>query len=79
QAFHLPWRETDDAGAAYPAWPTFIHKSSEMQTYGLPGGRDADFRGQKMAQYKGGPVLSSARDQSGQITEEMRRTVQDYA
>ncbi|MCV7526768.1 FAD-dependent oxidoreductase [Micrococcus luteus] len=79
QAFHLPWRETDDAGAAYPAWPTFIHKNSEMQTYGLPGGRDADFRGQKMAQYKGGPVLSSARDQSGQITEEMRRTVQDYA
>lgn len=79
QAFHLPWREADESGAAYPAWPTFIHKRSEMQTYGLPGGRDAGFSGQKMAQYKGGPVLPSARDQSGLITEEMRRRVQDYA
>ena len=36
------------------AWPTFIHKSAEIQVYGLPGGRDAGFAGQKVAEYNGG-------------------------
>ncbi|MFV0434883.1 MAG: FAD-dependent oxidoreductase [Leucobacter sp.] len=79
QAFHMPWRETDDSGNAYPAWPTFIHKSYTLETYGLPGGRDAEFRGQKMAQFNGGPKLPSALDQDGKIRPEMRKKMVAYA
>src|SRR5699024_1871284 len=38
QAFHMPYRDTDEDGRPTTAWPTFIHKPSEMFTYGLPGG-----------------------------------------
>lgn len=79
QAFHMPWRETDDSGNPYPAWPTFIHKREALQTYGLPGGRDAEFRGQKLAQFNGGPILPSALDQNGQIVPEMRERIIAYA
>lgn len=79
QAFHMPWRDADAAGNTYPAWPTFIHKQPGFQTYGLPGGRDAGFRGQKMAQFNGGPIIPSAVDQDGQIDPEMRRTMVAYA
>src|SRR5699024_5979215 len=51
QAFHMPYRDTDEDGRPATAWPTFIHKSDEMFTYGLPGGRDAGFAGQKLAQF----------------------------
>lgn len=57
QAYHFPYR--DDAAD----WPTFIHKSEGIQTYSLPGGRDAQFRGQKLAEYAAGKVLPSAYDQ----------------
>lgn len=79
QAFHMPWRGADPSGNDYPEWPTFIHKRAEMQTYGLPGGLDADFRGQKMAQFNGGRLLSSAVNQDGQIRPEMRQKLIDYA
>ncbi|MEV8135303.1 FAD-dependent oxidoreductase [Microbacterium aurantiacum] len=54
QAFHFPYRD----GAS--DWPTIIHKTASMQVYALPGGRDADFRGQKVAEYNGGPTIPSA-------------------
>lgn len=79
QAFHMPWRDTDAAGLSYPAWPTFIHKRAALQTYGLPGGLDAGFTGQKMAQFNGGSVLPSALHQNGEITPEMRAKIIDYA
>lgn len=79
QAFHMPWRETDESGLAYPEWPTFIHKRTALQTYGLPGGHDAGFRGQKMAQFNGGSILPSALDQNGEITPEMRAKIVAYA
>lgn len=79
QAFHMPWRDRDDSGNVYPAWPTFIHKRPSMSTYGLPGGRDADFKGQKMAQFNGGPILRSALDQDGEIRPEMRQRIVAYA
>ena len=59
-------------------WPTFIHKSPQIQTYGLPGGRDADFRGQKLAEYNGGRILPSAADQDGQIDPANRARIVDY-
>lgn len=78
QAFHVPWRDVDDADGAYQSWPSFIHKRLEFETYGLPGGRDAGFRGQKLAQYNGGPKLPSAVDQDGQIRPEMRERIIRY-
>src|SRR5699024_2593990 len=67
QAFHMPYRDADEDGRPTTAWPTFIHKSDEMFTYGLPGGRDAGDAGQKLAQFNGGKVIGSALDQDGQI------------
>lgn len=56
QALHFPYRD-----GAQP-WPTLIHKRDDIQVYALPGGRDADFRGQKVAEYQGGRVIGSALD-----------------
>jgi sarcosine oxidase len=71
QAYHFPYRGDGP-------WPTFIHKNAELQVYGLPGGRDAGFRGQKVAQYNGGPVIPSASAQDGLIREENRRLMTAY-
>ena len=72
QAYHFPY--LDDAGG----WPTFIHKTDDIQTYSLPGGRDAEFRGQKLAEYAVGKSLPSAYDQDGQIDPANRRRVIAY-
>jgi sarcosine oxidase len=61
QAYHFPYREQ-----ATP-WPTFIHKNEAVQTYGLPGGRDASYQGQKVAEYCGGRAIPSAEHQDGRI------------
>lgn len=79
QAYHFPYRDVAPDGSSNPAWPTFIHKSHALQTYGLPGGRDADFRGQKVAQFNGGPVFPSALDQDGVVRDENRQRIVDYA
>lgn len=79
QAFHMPWREVDKDGNLYPDWPTYIHKREGLQTYGLPGGRDANFRGQKMAEFNGGRILQSAREQDGRIDPGMRQKMIEYA
>lgn len=61
QAYHFPYRDGAEG------WPTFIHKTDAIQTYSLPGGRDAEFRGQKLAEYAVGKALPSAYEQDGQI------------
>jgi sarcosine oxidase len=76
QAYHFPYADGTDHGAS--PWPTFIHKRAGWQAYGLPGGRDAGFRGQKVAEYNGGKILPSAADQDGQIDPANRRRVIDY-
>ena len=72
QAYHFPYRES---GAG---WPAFIHKSAAVQAYGLPGGRDADFHGQKVAQFNGGPVIGSARAQDGRVRDDNRQLMIEY-
>jgi sarcosine oxidase len=76
QAYHFPYAGGADHEAS--PWPTFIHKRAGWQAYGLPGGRDAGFRGQKVAQYNGGKVLPSAAEQDGQIDPDNRRRVIEY-
>lgn len=70
-AFHFPFREKSD-------WPTFVHKSEVIQTYGLPGGRDAGFRGLKVAEFGGGRVIRSAATQDGRIDPANRDRVVDH-
>lgn len=72
QAYHFPYRD------AQLAWPTFIHKTDRMQVYGLPGGRDAGHRGQKVAEYNGGKPISSAAANDQIIDPANRRRVVDY-
>lgn len=57
QAIHLPYAP----GYEHAQWPSFIHKTPEMQVYSLPGGRDAEFRGQKIAEFRGGRIIPSSR------------------
>ncbi|MFC5929721.1 FAD-dependent oxidoreductase [Cryobacterium melibiosiphilum] len=78
QAYHFPYRDQPAAPGSTPAWPTFIHKMPGMQVYGLPGGRDAGFHGQKVAEYNGGKRLSSAADQDGLMDPSNRARVVDY-
>lgn len=77
QAYHFPYLDNPGGEASIP-WPTFIHKSEAMQTYGLPGGRDADYRGQKVAEYNGGRVLPSAAEQDGTVSAANRERVVEY-
>lgn len=74
QAYHFKYRDPESAGS----WPTFIHKSAEIQTYGLPGGRDAGFAGQKVAEYNGGKLIPSAAEQTGVVDPANRARVADY-
>lgn len=74
QAYHFRYRDPSSAGT----WPTFIHKAPTMQTYGLPGGRDADYVGQKVAEYNGGSSIPSAAEQTGRVNPVNRHRVADY-
>ena len=76
QAFHFRYRE--DLAIPPATWPTFIHKAADIQAYGLPGGRDAGFAGQKVAEYNGGPLIPSAADQTGHVDPANRARVVDY-
>lgn len=60
-AFHFPYADPQRT------WPTFIHEDSTILTYGLPGGRDAQFRGLKMAEFNAGRKMTSAADQDGVV------------
>ncbi len=75
QAYHFRYRGSSSGAEA---WPTFIHKSAEIQVYGLPGGRDAGFAGQKVAEYNGGKHIPSAAAQNGLVDPANRLRVVDY-
>ncbi|WP_349827382.1 FAD-dependent oxidoreductase [Brevibacterium litoralis] len=80
-AFHFPYRETTADGAPVMApeeWPTFIHNGADVHVYSLPGGRDAEHRGQKLAIFNGGTRIDDASAQSGTITEEQRAAAVEY-
>jgi sarcosine oxidase len=63
-AVHLPYAEEH----AHDAWPTVIHqRSGELPVYALPGGRDADHRGLKVAQHAAGRQVASAARRSGVV------------
>lgn len=72
QALHFPYRD-----GAEP-WPTLIHKRDGMQVYALPGGRDAEFRGQKVAQYQGGRVIRSALEHDRIVDPAARERLVEY-
>lgn len=78
-AYHFPYRE-DVASAA--SWPTVIRKAPDLQSYALPGGRDAlradGGTGQKVAEYNGGRPLPSAAAQTGEIDPRNRGRVVDH-
>lgn len=74
-AFHFPYREPP---APDTDWPTFIHKADWIQVYGLPGGRDAGHRGQKIAEFNGGKLLADASAQDGLIDPAHRRRMVGY-
>jgi len=74
-AFHFPYRDQPDPGTF---WPTFIHKRPGIQTYGLPGGRDAGFRGQKLAEFNGGRAIPDASAQDGLIDPAHRARIIGY-
>ena len=76
QAYHFPYK--DHTAEAERTWPTFIHKREGMQTYGLPGGRDAQWRGQKVAEFNGGKIIPSASSQDNLIDPGNRQRVIDY-
>jgi sarcosine oxidase len=84
QAFHFKYRDHDGGaasggtGSEAARWPTFIHKAADIQAYGLPGGRDAGFAGQKVAEYNGGKLIPSAFEQTGEVDPVNRRRVVDY-
>lgn len=71
QVYHFPYRDQR-------AWPTLLDGSDEMLTYSLPGGRDAQFKGQKLARYNGGPVIGSASEQDGVIRDQDRQLMTEY-
>jgi len=71
-AFHFPYRDP------LAAWPTLIHKRDDICVYSLPGGRDAQFRGQKVAEFNAGRVIPSAAQQSGVVDPGNRERVVDY-
>lgn len=60
-AFHFPYADPQQT------WPTFIHEDTSILTYGLPGGRDAQFRGLKMAEFNAGRKMPSAVDRDGVV------------
>jgi len=70
-AYHFPYRDADQP------WPTLIHKD-DLQVYGLPGGRDAGFAGQKLAEYNGGRPMRSAAGQDGVVDPANRARVVEY-
>jgi sarcosine oxidase len=86
--YHFPYRDCDRSGhdTSTPrsapdhstSWPTFIHKSPTISTYGLPGGRDAGFRGQKIAEFLGGRKITSAADQDGVVDPANRTRIVNY-
>jgi sarcosine oxidase len=73
QVYHLPYPDPS------AAWPTFVHASESIFAYGLPGGRDAGFRGQKLAEFCGGKSIGTAAAQDALIDPANRARMVEYA
>ncbi len=71
-AFHFPYRDPT------MAWPTSIHQDAAIDIYSLPGGRDAQFRGQKVAAFNAGRKMRTAGHQDGSIDPANRDRVIAY-
>jgi sarcosine oxidase len=77
--YHFPYRDDAPSEATGgPLWPTFIHRNDAIYAYGLPGGRDAGFAGQKLAEFHGGRVIPSAAHQDGRVDPVNRARIVDY-
>jgi sarcosine oxidase len=74
QVFHFPYM---DGPPARPV-PTSIHADERMQVYALPGGRDVEGRGHKVAEFDGGRVIPSAAHQDGVVDPANRARVVDW-
>ncbi|RII87227.1 FAD-dependent oxidoreductase, partial [Clavibacter michiganensis] len=59
QVFHFAYMDGPPARSV----PTSIHMDERMQVYALPGGRDVEGRGHKVAEFDGGRVIPSAAHQ----------------
>ncbi|WP_307858702.1 FAD-dependent oxidoreductase [Clavibacter michiganensis] len=80
QVFHFPYRRSPHVdGPPAPPVPTSIHMDERMQVYALPGGRDVDGRGHKVAEFDGGRVIPSAAHQDGRVDPANRARVVDWA
>ncbi|GAB3451246.1 FAD-dependent oxidoreductase [Kineococcus endophyticus] len=71
-AFHFPYRDGADE------WPTLIHDRDEICVYALPGGRDAHFRGQKVAEFAAGRAIGSAAARTGRVDPANRERVVEH-
>ncbi|PII81586.1 sarcosine oxidase [Leucobacter sp. OLJS4] len=71
EAFHFPYA----AAFADANWPTVIRQDRSSRSYALPGGRDAGFRGLKIAEYHAGRPLASAAKQDGRISDTARHAM----
>lgn len=80
QTFHFEYRDdfADDRPSGRYGWPAFIHHSGDVQTYGLPGGRDAEYRGQKVSRFNGGKDIGSAEKQDGIVNAANREFMIEY-
>ncbi|RII89221.1 FAD-dependent oxidoreductase, partial [Clavibacter californiensis] len=74
QVFHFAYMDGPPARAV----PTSIHMDERMQVYALPGGRDVDGRGHKVAEFDGGRVIPSAAHQDGVVDPANRARVVDW-
>ena len=72
QIFHFPYR---DPGAG---WPTLIQGDHGFVSYSLPGGRDADFRGHKVALFNNGRVIGSGGHQDQVVDPAARAQIVAY-
>ncbi|MBP2456915.1 FAD-dependent oxidoreductase [Clavibacter michiganensis] len=74
QVFHFPYMDGPPARSV----PTSIHMDERMQVYALPGGRDVEGRGHKVAEFDGGRVIPSAAHQDGVVDPANRARVVDW-
>lgn len=72
-AVHFPYRDGVDDH------PGTVWQTSESLTYSLPGGRDAEFRGQKAAEFGRGVPVRDAAARTGQVDEDARARLIEHA
>ncbi len=78
QVFHFPYRDAAGAGERHGGVPTSIHHREDILAYTLPGGRDAGYRGHKVAEMRGGRPIASAAHQDAVVDPANRERVVRY-